>query len=158
RGRDAYRDGLDDDSRGADDNRVEVIEYQWAERVAGHLVADPNSGERVFMTASEFGKVKRVVKAAGGIEPDSVRHHRLEWRQAYVCGEVLLERRDSPCPFAPTFQCITGIRDRNRGTFYGIVRALKDPQRLTNKMLSQTLDMLARATQGGYTAAAPALE
>lgn len=158
RGRDAYRDGLDDDSRGADDNRVEVIEYQWAERVAGHLVADPNSGERVFMTASEFGKVKRVVKAAGGIEPDSVRHHRLEWRQAYVCGEVLLERRDSPCPFAPTFQCITGIRDRNRGTFYGIVRALKDPQRLTNKMLSQTLDMLARATKGGYTAEATAIE
>lgn len=152
--RDRYDKGgastSDDESRG--DDRVEVIEYQWAERQPGRLVADPVAGQRVFLTSAEWTKVRGRLREAGQVEPESMAHHRMVWQRAFLCGDVLLERGPSPCPFGPTFQCITGKRDRNKGTWYGLVRTMKDPQRWSNKFFSQILHIINTSAKSGVWA------
>ena len=155
RGREAYREPMDD--AWGDDDRVEVVEYQWAERVPGRMVADPNAGERVFLSEAEWKQLRQNLRAMGLPEPGSIKHYRVEWRRAVLCGSVLLERGDSPCPFSPTLFCITGMRDRNKGRFFGIVRALRDPQRLVNKLLSQTIAIIGQSSKGGWIAEKSAL-
>lgn len=47
------------------------------------------------------------------------------------------------------YNFITGKRDRKKNTWYGIVRALKDPQKLINKFLSTVTHILASNAKGG---------
>lgn len=48
-----------------------------------------------------------------------------------------------------TWNCITGLKDNDKGIFYGIVRRAKDPQRWANKWLSQILHILNSQAKGG---------
>ena len=63
-------------------------------------------------------------------------------------GRTILSVREIGCPHF-TFNAITGFRDRNRGLWYGLVRAMKDPQRWANKWLSQTLHIMNVNAKGG---------
>ena len=51
-----------------------------------------------------------------------------------------------------TWNCITGLKDNDKGIFYGIVRRAKDPQRWANKWLSQMLHILNSQAKGGILA------
>jgi hypothetical protein len=57
-----------------------------------------------------------------------------------------------------TFNCMTGLKDEDRGIFYGIVRRAKDPQRWANKWLTQILHILNSQSKGGVTASKDAVE
>ncbi len=57
-----------------------------------------------------------------------------------------------------TWNCITGLKDKERGVFYGIVRRAKDPQRWANKWLSQMMHILNSQAKGGIMAEAGAFE
>lgn len=48
------------------------------------------------------------------------------------------------------YNFITGKRDEKKKTWYGIVRALKDPQRILNKFLATIIHILATNAKGGY--------
>lgn len=132
-----------------DDGKITVTEYQWQERVPGQMVADPTTGKREFLTTEEWGKASPRYAALGMPAPESVEHHRVVWRRAFICGSVLLERGDSPCPFDTTFTAITGKRDRNKGSWYGLVRAMIDPQRWSNKWLVQGMHIANSMAKGG---------
>ena len=70
------------------------------------------------------------------------------YRQAYL-GNVLLEVGDAPYKGHFSFKCMTGKRDRNKNTFFGIVRAMKDPARWSNKWMSQTMHIMNTTAKGG---------
>jgi hypothetical protein len=48
-----------------------------------------------------------------------------------------------------TWHCITGLKDEDKGIFYGIVRRAKSPQRWANKWLTQILHILNSQAKGG---------
>ena len=50
------------------------------------------------------------------------------------------------------YQCMTGKRDRNKGTYYGLVKAMMDPQRFVNKLYSEVIHIIRTNAKGGLIA------
>jgi hypothetical protein len=71
------------------------------------------------------------------------------YMQAYILGKQLLETGKAPCQYEFIYNCMTGYRDHNTGTFFGLTRQMEDPQRYANKMLSQLLHMINTNAKGG---------
>lgn len=71
---------------------------------------------------------------------------------AYFSGDTLLEADISPTQEGFTYGCITGKRDRNKNTWYGLTRVMMDPQRWANKWLSQILHIINSNAKGGLLA------
>ncbi len=140
----------DSDSKGSQDSakHYRVFEYQWIERQAVHVVMDPTSGELKEYTADEFKTISERAKKLKQ-EFKSVKQRRKVYMRAFICGNTLLESGPSPCKYSFTYKAITGKRDRNANTWYGIVRAMKDPQRWANKFFSQILHIINTNAKGG---------
>ncbi|MGJ4928141.1 phage portal protein [Bradyrhizobium sp. HKCCYLS2038] len=138
--------GRDDDD---DDAIVTLVRAQWWERVPAFLMADPaNPGVIRTYSEEEYQELRAKYKLAGSPMPKCVKTTRKVFRQAYL-GSVLLEIGDAPVPGHFSFKCITGKRDRNKNTFFGIVRAMKDPARWSNKWMSQTMHIMNSSAKGG---------
>lgn len=134
-----------------DDHMVTMVRIQWWERVACWLTLDPSdpSGEKIqSMNQKEYGQFTAKYKMAGAPVPRVVKSTRKVYQQAYL-GAVLLEVGDTPCKGHFSLQCMTAKRDRNRNTFYGMVRAMKDPARWANKWMSQTMHIMNTSAKGG---------
>ena len=127
---------------------IEIAHYQWCE--TRPVVVYDEGGQRREMPAAEFAAVAERARAAGVPVPEHVRQARLVWFHAFVAGGTVLERGPIPAGKGPTLRCMTGMLDRNSGLFYGIVRAMLDPQRWSNKWLAQALDHVNRSGRGGY--------
>jgi len=93
----------------------------------------------------------------------AVRQVRKVHYRAFVGGKVLESGKLFEPPggagYAPKghcrrfgYQCITGKLDRNEGTFYGLMRVMKDPQKMVNKWLSQILHIMNTTAKGGTLA------
>ncbi len=151
-------DGDDDD--GDDDALVTIVQTQWWETESYYRVAVPPALAAVVqgvkpdgtmeMSAEEHdgGIGKRLKELAGG-QLQSVKLQRKVFKQAFIGKTFLKPVGPTPCPDHFSINCITGFRDRNKGTFYGLVRAMKDPQRWANKWLSQTLHIMNSNAKGG---------
>lgn len=73
-------------------------------------------------------------------------------------GRVMLKKPEPTQTGSWTWNCITGLKDHDKGTFYGIVRRAKDPQRWANKWLSQMMHILNSQAKGGIMAEKDAFE
>ncbi|MCA6114255.1 hypothetical protein J6524_04835 [Bradyrhizobium sp. WSM 1738] len=136
------------DDKDGDDKCVTLVRIQWWERVPAYLVIDPtNPGNILTLGADEFGELRKKAKLVGG-DLRFTKTTRKVYRQAYL-GNVLLEVGDAPCKDHFSFKCMTGKRDRNKNTFFGIVRAMKDPARWSNKWMSQTMHIMNTTAKGG---------
>lgn len=136
---------------GDDEGMVTLVRAQWWERVPVWLVLDPAdpAGEKILtLDKDQFAEFGAKYKLAGAPVPKSVKSTRKVFRQAWL-GNELLEIGDAPCKNHFSFKCITGKRDRNKNTFFGIVRAMKDPARWANKWLSQTMHIMNSTAKGG---------
>lgn len=143
-----------DGDEDAGDDLVTMVRSQWWERVAVHMIADPAdpAGNAIkTLSGEEFAELAAKYKLAGLPAPQSTKGTRKVYKQAYI-GACLLEIGDAPCKDHFSFKCITGKRDRNRNSFYGLVRAMKDPARWSNKWLSQTMHIMNTTSKGGIAA------
>jgi len=132
------------------DDGVTLVRAQWWERVPVYLVLDPTdpTGENILtLDKDDFDSLSAKAKAAGGALRFT-KSTRKVYRQAYL-GNVLLEIGDAPCRGHFSFQCMTGKRDRNKNIFFGLVRAMKDPARWSNKWMSQTMHIMNTTAKGG---------
>lgn len=130
---------------------VTLVRVQWWERVAAYLVIDPTDPESILTLGKDEFEDLRAKAQMAGAELRHTKTTRKVYRQAYL-GNVLLEIGDAPCKNHFSFKCMTGKRDRTNNTFFGIVRAMKDPARWSNKWMSQTMHIMNTTAKGGIAA------
>lgn len=145
-----YEDG--DVDGGDDENTVTVKVYQWFEREPVHLM--PMGDRLELLSAREH---EMLSDQLGERMPDTVKIVRRRYYRAFVCGAQVLEYGELP-DGEFTWKAITGKRDRNKGVWYGLARPMKDPQRWSNKLISQALHILNTNAKGGLLAEADAFE
>lgn len=131
--------------------RIRVAHMQWAHRETGYRVG--KNAER--LTESQYKKVQKKLEADG---LRAVAQQTVKWKQVFVAGGSVLSSGDSPFPDGPTFKCMTYKRSRNERTWFGIVKAMVDPQRFGNKFFSQILDILNKGSKGGVIMERDAVE
>jgi hypothetical protein len=129
--------------------KVFIIEETWFELEPFYSAADPTTGKLVKLEPDQHKKLQEAAKAAGMPALKSVKRTKRKYKRAFVCGQTTLEDGDAPCPDMFHYQFMTGKRDRNQNVWFGLVRAMKDPQRWSNKFLSQYLHMINSNVKGG---------
>lgn len=143
----------DDDPSSQPKNTIRVIQFQYYKTVKTYKVQDFN-GQVQEIHADRFQKMKKFLDERG---LRYVRADKRQYRQCFVAGDVELD--DVPLPADEfTIKFMTGIRDRNKGTFYGMVRDAIDPQKWSNKFFSLAIDILATNPKGGLMAETDAFE
>lgn len=143
-----------------------TAEFQARQKELKGLVSaiDPTTQQEATFSTDEFKVANDRMTALLGVgmqgrpvEIEGVRMRRKVRKQAFF-GNVVLNFGPAPCPTKFSFQCITGKRDRNTNTWYGLVRSMKDPQRWANKWLSQTMHIMNSNSKGGLLAEKDAFE
>lgn len=136
---------------------VYIVQVQWWERERYWRVA--NIGEQGTQDLDEEAFVTFKKRAAMlGVEVIAVPLTRRVYKQAFLGRSMLGPVRKAPAGDRFSFTCITGEKNRNKGTWFGLVRLMRDPQMWANKWLSQTLHILNTTAKGGIIAEQDAFE
>lgn len=128
-------------------SRVTIVECQWWERAKVAVAIDMTTGEETEMEPEQGAVLARRANVLA-LPVQVVQRIKRRYRRAFIGAEIIEE---GPAPAGDRFSYafLTGDRDQNRNSWFGIVRPMRDPQRFANKWLSQTLDMLNRQAKGG---------
>lgn len=132
-------------------SEVYIVQVQWWERQRYWRVADIGSPQTQDLSEEQFQQFKKRA-AMLGIEVIAVPMTRRVYKQAFLGKTLLGPVRPSPAGDRFSFSCITGEKKRNKGTWFGLVRLMRDPQMWANKWLSQTLHILNTTAKGGIIA------
>lgn len=132
-----------------------LVEYQWLEKDRVYRMADPMSGKVVPLSERKFRRLMKAISQYG-IDMqegrDYVVSRQLTAKRAFFVGSSTLEQGPAPYDKWFTYTCMTGKRDRNRNYWFGLVRALADPQQWANKFFSQIMDIINSNAKGGVIA------
>ena len=142
-----------DDARAVDNasarkDQVWIRHFQWWDKETAYRISDEATGEAITVDRAKLKQINEMFIAHGLKPPEHVQIEQNRYRQAIVAGDTMLEVDDIECE-AFTFKAITGKRDRNANIFFGIVRAMIDPQMWGNKFFVQILHILNTAAKGG---------
>lgn len=134
---------------------VKISEYQWREMEPITLVVDPTTGQKLTLTSDQ---VEQLEQAGYDIEEDfnGVRLKRTTYWRAFRAGDACFREKLPDEEF--TYKFITGKLDHIKRVPYGLVRAMKDPQRWANKFFSQIDRIISVNAKGGIIAEADAFE
>jgi hypothetical protein len=153
-----YEDtGINGEQQDRRKDEVFIIEHTWFEKEAFISYADPISQKLVDTDPDKFKGILQQLQAlatATGQQfqtPKSVKRMRKVFKRVFVHGKDTLNKDDmeAPCKHRFHYQFMTGKRDRNQRTWYGLVRPMKDPQEWANKFMSQTMHMINSNAKGG---------
>lgn len=126
---------------------VYVSEYQWYELESYYRVIDPATQQETELSEEGYDRISQ--KFLGfGMDLDGVKAKRRVYYRAFRAADYILEHDELP-DGAFTYHCITGKRDRNNGIWYGLVRAMIDPQKWANKWMTQILVIINKNAKGG---------
>lgn len=131
---------------------VTIVQCQYKSREPYWRVINPMTGQEEEWTEAQWKLGKKM-----GVEVYGNKYSRKVVRQAFL-GGVVLKTGDAPSKKNFSFNCVTGKRDNVKGTWYGLVRAMKDPQRWSNKWRSQLLHIINSNAKGGVLAETDAFE
>jgi hypothetical protein len=144
--KDRYDDPVSDGHR----REVTVDHWQWYDLETVFVVQNPVTGEEAEVSAEEIGGLRASAQADGlPFDPNPPSYKRRIYRYAFVAGSEVLDQGQIE-EFSIKF--VTGLRDREKKCWYGIVRRMKDPQRAINKLYSLGLHILAAGGKGGVLA------
>lgn len=136
---------------------IYVADYQFCRlRDSWNVVAQFPEGElSQTFTKAEWRVTKKDLQAAG----ISFKAERVQIRVHYrarICGDEIKKLHELPCGF--TYEAITGKRDRNSNTWYGMGRVIRDPQMWVNKFFASILYTISVNAKGGLMAEEDAFE
>lgn len=137
-------DQADNDS--IDDRKIRVVHYQWKERSTYYRVHDSQSNQTVRFSKKKFEKAMPMIEKRGY---DWVEQKGWVYKQAFIVGSTVVEMGEAPCEHGFSFKCITGKRNRNDNSWYGLIRTMKDPNRWSNKFFSEILEIIQTGSKGG---------
>lgn len=142
-------DDYDSDQKldNSSDGMVTVVQVQYRTRESWVEYIDPQTGERAEVTQSMWSAIEKRV-------PIPLTHRKFKktvWRQ-YFLGSMTILDENQPDPDGSTFNCMTGTWDSKDKMFFGLLRAMRDPQKYANKWLSQTLHIMNSNAKGGVLA------
>jgi hypothetical protein len=135
---------------GAGTEEVIVCEWQWFEREPIYLAPlpspeDPNVIKIGKLRPEEFAQAKAL-----NPQIPSTRSYEKVFYRALVANDQILFTEQMP-EGCFRYHAITGKRDRNKGTWFGLVRPMLDPQKFTNKLYSEILHIVRTNANGGLT-------
>ena len=143
-----YTSGMIGNVAGAEE--VTVCEWQWWEKRPVFLAPLPSPGDANVVKVGKLSPEK--FAEARQVQPDLPHTRTTEkvyYRAIVADGEILFEEELPEKGFR--WRAITGKRDRNAGTWFGLVRAMIDPQKFTNKLYSEILHIVRTNANGGLT-------
>src|SRR5208282_1191374 len=135
----------------AGERMVRIVHAEWWDYEAAPRVWDPKAGKLVSLQPDQVKPLQEAYLALG--EPFRVVQQRKKVYNKAILGGIMLskvERGNEKGGFS--HKAITGKRDDKRRCFYGLVRAMHDPQMWLNKWLTQTLHLLNSTSKGGIYA------
>ena len=132
-------------------SEVYIVQVQWWERERYWRVADFGGNGVSDMDDDEFSVLKQRAQILG-IDIVAGPMTRRVYKQAFLGANMLGPVRECPAGNRFNFSCITGEKHRNKGTWFGLTRIMRDPQLWANKWLSQTLHILNSTAKGGIIA------
>lgn len=142
-----YRQDASDIS---DDDTVTIVHAQWVDLETIYYAIDPATGQRMEVEEDEAVAIRKQAMELGVKSPLKTGTKRI-WKQAFL-GTELLEPSTETLSEKCSWCAITGKRDRNRGTWYGVVRGMRDPQQWANKWMLQAMHILNTTAKGGILA------
>ena len=137
------------------------VHLQWIEREDVWRVPMPSPDGQVKpqdMSAAEYeafkaqGKERGVEITEETEQALGIRKRKKKVRYQAFLGNIVLKVMPTACPDHFNFKCITGKRDQTKGQFYGMVRAMRDPNDWENKLYSQILYIINSSAKGGIVA------
>jgi len=144
-----------------DEKKYEVARFQWWEKIYIYRVEGPKGIETLSETSFKSLK-KGFLDSGSSMEQMGIRfvkQHKKVYREVfYSSGKILnKEDKDQDVPYAApindfSFRAVTGLRDRNRNLWFGVMDLMRDPQMWYNKWLSQTLRIMNTNAKGGLIA------
>jgi hypothetical protein len=138
------------------DDAVIVCEWQWWDREPVTLAGVPDPTTGVVKIQPVDAKTLAAMRQADPQMRTSQSHRKVYYRAFATDTEVLFkeELREGCFRYEP----ITGKRDRNSGTWFGLVKPMMDPQRFTNKLYSEILHIVRTNANGGMALEEDAVE
>ncbi len=136
-----------------------LVEIRWLERQPYYR--GPSLDANGVPTAEPREYTEKQIKLVRKQYPEfpAVRQYKKVVKRAFIGKQVLAEPDQ---PLVPDgrfgWECITGYYDKIEEQFYGIVRAVIDPQRWSNKFFSQVMYLLNSQSKGGLLAEKGAFE
>lgn len=129
------------------EKRIIVTQIQYVQRETVYRVQTPQG--MILLNQTQFKDKKDHIELSGFRH---VKQKKKIYYQAFVAGGKVLENGKAPYADGFTFRCMTGMRDRNKNRWFGLVEIMKDPQRWANKWLSQIMFILNSNSKGGLLA------
>lgn len=141
-----YKNGMLGGSQGTDE--VVVCEWQWWEKAPRVLAPMPHPTQPGVIQLQKLTPEQHA--QALQIKPDLPSQPTTEkvYYRAFTADDAVLFEEQLPEKMF-RYRAITGKRDRNAGTWFGLVRPMLDPQRFMNKLYSEIMHIVRTNANGG---------
>ncbi|MEI3803155.1 phage portal protein [Agrobacterium sp. CCNWLW32] len=130
-----------------------LVEIRWFEKVPYYRGPAINANGMPSSEPREYSEKQYDLIRKQYPDFPAVRQYKKVVKRAFI-GKQVLATPDQPLvpPGMFGWECITGYYDKIEMQFYGIVRAVIDPQRWSNKFFSQVMYLLNSQSKGGLLA------
>lgn len=130
-----------------------VADYQWWKKEVRWLASAPGAPQKE-LTEEQYTAYQPFFAMAQlrGAPMRLQKIKRKVYYRAFISNGKVGKAGQSPYQQGFTYHAITGKRDRNRNTWYGVGRSLVDPQKWLNKFFSSILYAIMTNAKGGLMA------
>lgn len=123
---------------------VSVIQYQYWVKEPNYVVLT-SDGNIINFDSKRYNAAKDIIDFQA---KKIIKKEKKIFKEVFIVGNKLADKTDLGCDHF-TFEAITGLRNRNKGVWFGLVHLMKDPQRWANKWLSQIQHIINSNSKGG---------